>query len=101
MGLSDLAAASFADAPIFSRLETLDLPQNWLGDRGVVRLVRGTAATWRHLDLGQNEISDEGAEALARSPRTARLERLVLRDNTIGLRGVRALANSPHLSRLR
>src|SRR5262249_976884 len=64
MGLSELAATSFADAPIFSRLETLELSQNWLRDEGVVRLVRGKSATWRQLDLGQNEVTDEGAEAL-------------------------------------
>jgi Ran GTPase-activating protein (RanGAP) involved in mRNA processing and transport len=101
MGLSHLAAAAFADAPIFSRLETLEVAQNWLRDAGVARLVQGHSATWRILDLGQNEISDVGAEALARSPRVARLEQLVLRDNAIGARGVRALADSPHLARLR
>jgi uncharacterized protein (TIGR02996 family) len=101
MGLSDEAAPFFADAPIFSRLETLDLSGNWLRDRGVVRLVRGRSATWRRLDLAQNEITDEGAVALARSRRTARLEHLVLSDNTIGASGVRALAASAHLGRLR
>ena len=88
MGLSELAAGDFADAPIFSRLETLELSENWLGDQGIVRLVHGNSAMWRCLDVGQNEITDEGAEVLARSLCTARLEQLVLRDNMIG--GVQA-----------
>jgi uncharacterized protein (TIGR02996 family) len=101
MGLSEEAAAYFADAPIFSRLETLEISENWLGDQGAARLVKGKSATWRHLDLGHNQLTDTGAEALARSPRLARLEKLVLRDNAIGVRGVRALANSRHLAHLR
>jgi uncharacterized protein (TIGR02996 family) len=101
MGLSPRVAAWFADAAVYSVLEVLEISQNWLGDEGVERLVRGTSGTWRTLDLGGNQIGDDGAEALARSPRLARLECLTLRDNPIGLRGVRALAASPHLAALR
>ena len=101
LGLSRHVAPWLADAAIFSRLTNLKISQNWLEDRGVARLMQGTTATWRNLDLGQNQVGDAGAEALAASPRVAWVEELCLRDNTIGAAGVRAVAGSRHLKNLR
>src|SRR5262249_32757512 len=101
MGLSEQAAWDFANVPSFTRLETAERAENWRGDWGVDERVHGVCRGWRRLALAGNQISEEGAETLARSSRVAQLEELELRENAIGARGVRALANSPHLGRLR
>jgi Leucine-rich repeat (LRR) protein len=52
------------------------------------------------LDLGENFIGDRGARALAASPHLARLTTLDLSVNDIRDAGAEALANSPYLTRL-
>jgi uncharacterized protein (TIGR02996 family) len=52
------------------------------------------------LDLGYNNLGDEGAIYLADSPHLARLRTLGLSVNHIGNEGARAIADSPYLTQL-
>ncbi len=54
----------------------------------------------RALDLSHNNLSDEGAEALAAAPNLASLTSLDLSHTKLGTNGARALARTPHLRRL-
>jgi uncharacterized protein (TIGR02996 family) len=84
-----------------SRLHTLDLSWNALGDAGAEALAAWPgAATLTGLDLCYAELGDAAAEALARSPYLRSLTVLNLGSNHIGPRGARALAESPYLGSL-
>ena len=52
------------------------------------------------LNLNFNRIGDEGARAIAESPRLANLESLKLGQNKIGTEGARALNESENLKNL-
>ena len=54
----------------------------------------------KKLNLNFNRIGDEGAKAIARSPRLANLESLKLGQNKIGTEGARALNESENLRNL-
>jgi uncharacterized protein (TIGR02996 family) len=121
-------ARTIAGAECLSRLETLRLNRNPLGNDGVVELTRSPHLRPRRLDLHEvsfdhtavrqiasspmaerlgrldlsfNAIGDRGAAALAQSRRLTGLNNLILSRCEIGPEGVRALAESPHLSCLR
>ena len=65
-----------------------------IGASGVTALMKTVCAV-ADLDLSQNNISDEGARAVARRfKNSSSLQRLTLSDCCIGLEGVRALADS-------
>jgi serine/threonine protein kinase len=58
-----------------------------------------SAISWL-LDLTNKNIGDEGAKALAATPRLANLSVLILSGNNLGDEGVKALAESPHIMNL-
>ena len=60
-----------------------------------------TLAGLRRLGLSNNEVTDEGAKALAESAHLARLRSLSLRANPLTVTGVTALAESAVLGQLR
>jgi uncharacterized protein (TIGR02996 family) len=107
--------------PHLKRLRHLDLGHNWFGDEGVEILVRAKrlsalthlslegvgltdrglcalvstlAPRLRHINVAGNDISDDGADYLARAPGLAGLESLDLRRNEsisrVGRRTLRA-----------
>ncbi|MBX9625418.1 MAG: hypothetical protein K2X82_16550, partial [Gemmataceae bacterium] len=80
----------------------LDLGHNDLGDEGVRVLAAcpGLAGV-ASLRLAGCNISDEAAGVLAGSPHLARLESLDLGNNPVGDRGFRAFLGTPHLRALR
>jgi hypothetical protein len=55
----------------------------------------------RTLNLGNNHVTDAGAELLARWPGLEKVEALALDNNRISPAGALALARSPHLGKLR
>jgi hypothetical protein len=92
-------------APHFAGLERLGLTDWPFDDPAAVALADLGPAGLRHLDLGLGlprgtRLSDRGAEALAGSPRLARLRYLNLENHNLTDRGALALANSPHLANL-
>jgi uncharacterized protein (TIGR02996 family) len=85
----------------FDRLSWLRIAQNKLDTRAVRALAEAPfLKRLTVLDLQYNRIDPEGAISLAASPLT-RLEFLGLANNRIGPAGAAALASSPHLHRLK
>lgn len=80
---------------------TLLLAENQLGDEGVEALVSTSAAErLRRLDLSGNGLTAKAVRALARSPHLTKLRELELSDNELGDEGAIALSESPLLGRL-
>jgi uncharacterized protein (TIGR02996 family) len=124
--LGPVVAESLARAPFLSSLRSLELELNDLGPEGVEWLSRleglsgltrlnlpanstgpdGAVARSPHLrgltylNMNQNELEDEGVEALATSPGLPDLAVLSVINNEIGPASARALAGSPHRGRL-
>ena len=118
--------ASLAASPHLDALESLDLSGNRVDARGLqaiaasrslsrltslrlasarvdtksLQALGGAAFRLRRLDLSENHLRTEGAEALSRLP-LGRLESLALRGNLIGPDGVALLAVSTLFSSLR
>jgi uncharacterized protein (TIGR02996 family) len=91
--------AELARCPFLSRVHTLDLERNELGDAEIEDLARSDRlGELRTLLLWSNRIGDTGAPALA-SMAAPKLRRLDLSANVIGDTGAAALA--PMLGRLR
>ncbi len=79
------AAIDACAVAAFPRLETLQLWENALGDKGAVALSRwpilGQLST---LELGKNRVGAKGGSALAESPFLQRIEQLSLVANALG-----------------
>jgi uncharacterized protein (TIGR02996 family) len=88
-GTEGLNALLGADLP---NLRKLDLGHNQLGDEGAVRLAAGPLPPrLEHLDLSGNEIGSDGFMAVMRALGPRRMTRLDLSDNPVGNRGVALL----------
>lgn len=110
--LFDLEVVSLQDtgALAVSRLlqhrncpQRVELAQNKIGSRGVVKLARALAdnPTLRLLDLSSNHCGDEGTEALAAAlAQNTALQELSLQDNWIG-GWLRATAGDVALSKIK
>jgi uncharacterized protein (TIGR02996 family) len=103
--VADRGAGAIAASQALRALAHLDLSNNRVGPNGVARLARRRLC---RLDLGnapddpdaRNAAGDDGAEAIAASPRASELSVLRLDGNRVGDRGAGALAASPHLNNL-
>ena len=91
------------ESPLLGRIREIDLCSCFLGNSGPAALVR-----CRHLgrlevlDLGFNDLTDQGLRTLSDAANLENLRELSLNDNRqIGTPGVRALADSPHFAKLR
>lgn len=80
-------------------LTYLDLSRNYMGPRGVVRLVAGLKGSWViALKLAHNCMGDEGAFAFSNviaqdsQPDSCKLQSLDLSANGIGVAGLESLA---------
>jgi uncharacterized protein (TIGR02996 family) len=71
-----------------------------IGDQGVQQLAASDLTELVRLDLGNQVITDAGAQALAACPRLGRLAVIILCANRIGAARAEALAGSPYLRRL-
>jgi uncharacterized protein (TIGR02996 family) len=113
-------------APVFARLEALDLSYCWLGDtdvsvlgrlgrlppsltlhsneigpEGMGKIVRsGALRGVRSLSLDHNPLGDEAAQLLADCEDLQELQSLSLVSARVTARGAEALARSPHLANL-
>jgi uncharacterized protein (TIGR02996 family) len=106
-----LGGSGLGEAPILrllgskhaTRLETLDLSENRVGEPVVRALVETPerAARWRHLSLDVNHLNSAAIRPLAQCPHLTALERLDLAHNRIMAVGARALAASPALASLK
>jgi uncharacterized protein (TIGR02996 family) len=83
-----------------SRLLRLDLSVNGLTARAAAALGRLSEGRLVELDLNNNRIGPDGADALAGCPALASLLMLALYGNGVKDDGVSALVHSPHLTRL-
>ena len=104
-GLTDEALRPILAGPPGSRLRTLLLHGNRLGDAGTALFVHapvfGRMAATGSLDLRRVEMGPAGARSLAESPSLADVETLVLDGNSVGDAGLTALAGSPYAKRLK
>lgn len=82
--LSRAAIRSLATSKPFEELERLDLGSNKLGDDRVRLLATGCLTKLQVLDLRNNQIGDEGATALIKSPMLSDQVSIDLRFNPIG-----------------
>jgi uncharacterized protein (TIGR02996 family) len=99
-GLGPASAEALAAVP-WTRLAVLNLGANDLRDEGAVTLAR--APSLRRvgvLGLGANQLTAVGAAALAASPSLTRLTRLTLRSNYLDDAGAAALAGAANLASL-
>jgi hypothetical protein len=100
-GLGDTAGELLAASPMLANLRDLDCQGNDWTEQGVRALVAASGLALTHLDLGLNNIGDEGAIALASCRglvglRALRLGSFDYEDEVrIGDRGARALAAGP------
>ena len=98
---------SVARAYDLLRVPVLDLSMNEIGPAGLLALLNRPPALpqpgelrIQELDLGHNDLGDDGARILARSSHLAGLHVLNLANCDIEDEGARALAQSPHLHQL-
>jgi uncharacterized protein (TIGR02996 family) len=100
-GITHLGMRSLGAAPFAGELASLDLDDNNLGNEGAEALASAAWPGLRKLSLRYDAIGARGAIALASSPGLAGLVQLDLIGNSLTDAGVKALAQSPHLKRLR
>ncbi len=98
-GLDDDALAVLARAPYFERLHVLRLGWSQALTVRAASIIAEAGASLRELDLSAVNVGDEGAKALAASPKLKNLRKLRL-DWNVGPAGVKALLDSPHLGHL-
>jgi uncharacterized protein (TIGR02996 family) len=95
-GLAQLLAA-----PLFPRLEYLDVGHSGLGASGMEELARYKGATrLRRLNLEANRLDDSALAHLARAQVLAGVEVLSLGDNPVSAAGTRLLGESRYLGRV-
>jgi uncharacterized protein (TIGR02996 family) len=99
-GLGDEGAAALAASPFLGGLRALVLHHCGVGPAGGRALAGAAFAGLERLNLGANDLDDEGVAALAAAPRLAGLRNLGLGANNLGRPAAAALAASPHLRRL-
>jgi uncharacterized protein (TIGR02996 family) len=99
--LGDLEFRVLTGSSWLDNVTTLLLWSNRIGDEGLQALLE-TAGLGRleRLDLSGNVVADEGVVALAGSPRLGKLRLLDLQSNQVGDAGALALAGSPHAEQL-
>jgi uncharacterized protein (TIGR02996 family) len=98
----DNALAALFGSPRLAELQDLDLTLNSIGDSGVdILCTPKTTFRPRRLRLGDNAITDRGAESLAGWSGLEQVTKLDLDSNELGARGVFALARSPYLTRIK
>ncbi len=92
--LGDAGAAALAASPHLGGLRELILHHCGVQTAGAVALARAplTALTW--LNLGANDVNDEGVAALAAGPHLGGVRLLGLGANNLGTPAVRALVRS-------
>jgi uncharacterized protein (TIGR02996 family) len=98
--IGDAGAGALAESPDIGRIERLNLKSVGMTDGGLAHLLEAKDFRPKSLALTDNEITDQGATELARSPVAERLECLYLSRTKVADDGVAALAQSPHLGRL-
>lgn len=100
-GLTPEALKILIDSPNIQDIEYLQLGSNELGDEGAA-LVAGTEKfkNVHTLNLECNGIGPEGAKALATSPWLTKVDYLSLVDNRVGDEGAHAIADSNNLKSL-
>jgi uncharacterized protein (TIGR02996 family) len=89
-----------AEASDLAAIRKLNLAGCRLGDDGVAELLASPHLACTQLTLRENDISDEGAQALADAPALAQCRALFLARNQLGDESVAALAGSAHLAGL-
>jgi uncharacterized protein (TIGR02996 family) len=100
-GLASAGAIALSASPHF-RLTHLDLGMNQIGNEGLNEGIAASVACvdLRRLDLRDNMITNAGIEALLRSPYLKNIEHLDLHGNRISDRGLQALAAATTLPNL-
>jgi uncharacterized protein (TIGR02996 family) len=98
--LGDADLEVLTSSPHLGELSTLLLWCNRVGDAGVRALLGGSLPRLVRLDLSNNTVGDEGAEALAASLFLKQISMLDLTGNRITDAGALALAASPHAAGL-
>jgi hypothetical protein len=90
----DERAPALAKGKLLSRLETLQLDELGIGDKGARALAKSPhlSSTLRSLDLDSNPIGDAGVAALAASGKLDSLEHLSLQETRVRAAGMKALA---------
>ena len=99
------ARALFADPDDWGELRALDCSANEIGDAGVEAIAAAGLHSLRWLNLSSNapeqQLSADGARALAAGRAFGRLGTLIVHGHPIGAEGVTALLHSPNLRGLR
>jgi hypothetical protein len=95
--LTPSGIAAVAQCPSLKTLREVHIENERVGD-GIVDVVAAcTAGRLERLALVDVDLTDEGAEALARLPQLAGVTQLDVRGNLLGPEGIAAISRSPHL----
>jgi uncharacterized protein (TIGR02996 family) len=95
-GIGARGARALANSALASKLQSLYLPSNKLGSKGLTALVCGDWGELAWLELSDNCIKATGVKALVAS-KTMKLHRLGLETNAIGDDGAKHVASWPVL----
>jgi len=95
--LGDAGVSALATAVWLPQLTFLNLSDNGVSALGLAMLVNAPLGQLRHLELGGNQINDQGAAVLARSQLLSQLHYLGLEGNQLTGEGCRVLRSSPYL----
>jgi uncharacterized protein (TIGR02996 family) len=87
-------------AKFLGGLRLLDVSHNNFGPAGLEALLKRGPASLHTLQMRDNDLFDQGAEALAESPTSDTLLEVDLSQNTLGPAGAQALGETAHLRSL-
>jgi uncharacterized protein (TIGR02996 family) len=87
-------------AKFLNTLRTLDVGSNHFGSPGLEVLLKRKPSALHTLRMRDNDLHDEGAELLARSPASDTMLEVDLSENGLGAKAARALGASKRLRKL-
>src|SRR5262249_29246453 len=100
LGIGPEGMMALTASRCLTRVKSLELSYNSIGDRGIRLLASSAIGRLRCLSLAHCEITPKGGAILAGASNLRRLQMLILEGNALDSSVAAALASSPHLEQL-